>query len=75
MRATVHLSPGLIERARREALRRGLTFSDFVEHGLQLAITTPQPPPRRHVHLPVSRARGGTLPGVNLDKGADLLDL
>ena len=75
MRTTVRLSKPLLERARREATRRGITLTALIEHGLGLALRRPlrhadHPP----IVLPVSRATGGTQPGVNLDRSAELLD-
>ncbi|MBI5282412.1 MAG: DUF2191 domain-containing protein [Candidatus Solibacter usitatus] len=74
MRTTVRLPPAIMERARREAARRGTTFTALIEQGLQLALAAP-PPQSRRVRLPISRARGGTLPGVDLDNTAALLDI
>lgn len=76
MRTTVRLSKPLLERARQEATRRGITLTALIEHGLGLALRRPlkhSDPPL--IVLPVSRASGGTQPGVDLDHSAELLDL
>jgi hypothetical protein len=75
MRTTIRLDKPLLERARQEAARRGITLTALIEQGLELALRRPLKRPERHaVVLPVCRATGGTLPGVNLDRTAELLD-
>jgi hypothetical protein len=75
MRTTVRLDEGLLEQARREAARRGVTLTSLIEQGLRLVLRKPRAPARdERVRLPVSRATGGTMPGVDLDDTADLLD-
>lgn len=75
MRTTVRLDEGLLEQARREAARRGVTLTALIEQGLRMALRRPRPSSRaERVELPVSRAAGGVRPGINLDDSADLLD-
>ena len=75
MRTTVRLSKPLLERARREAARRGMTLTALIEQGLGLALRRPlKRPEEKALALPVSTATGGTLPGVNLDRSAEFLD-
>jgi hypothetical protein len=75
MRTTVRLSKPLLERARQEAARRGITLTALIEQGLGLALRRPLKRSERvMIELPVSSADGGTLPGVNLDRNAELLD-
>jgi hypothetical protein len=75
MRTTVRLSESLMERARQEADRRGVTLTSLIEQGLQLVLRRPLKRSERHaVVLPECKAGGGTLPGVDLDDSADLLD-
>lgn len=75
MRTTVRLNKPLLERARQEARRRGITLTALIEQGLGLALRRPlKPSARKRIALPVSGATGGTLPGVNLDRHAELLD-
>jgi hypothetical protein len=75
MRTTVRLNEALLERARREAGRRGVTLTSLIEEGLQLVLRRPpkhwERPPAK---LPECRAGGGTLPGVDLNDSAALLD-
>lgn len=76
MRTTVRLDDALLEQAKREAARRGETLTALIERGLRLVLARPdRRPPRRHVEIPVCREGGGTLPGVDLDDSAALLDI
>jgi len=75
MRTTVRLDDGLLDQARREAERRGTTLTALIEQGLRLAILPPQPVERAaRIRLPVSRARGGLIAGIDLDDSSDVLD-
>jgi len=75
MRTTVRLDQGLLERARQEADRRGVTLTSLIEQGLQLMLRKPlKRSERRPVSLPECRAGGGTLPGIDLNDSASLLD-
>jgi hypothetical protein len=75
MRTTVRLDDRLIRQAKQAAKERGETLTALIEQGLRLLLASSQ---KRHarkwVDLPVSRAGGGTLPGVDLSNSADLLD-
>jgi hypothetical protein len=76
MRTTVRLDAALLERAKREAARRGETLTALIERGLRLVLAGPRKrADRQRVELPVCRAGGGTLPGVDLDDSAALLDI
>jgi hypothetical protein len=60
---------------RAEAARRKTTLTALIEEGLELVLRRPlRRTERRAVMLPVCRAGGGTLPGVDLDDSASLLD-
>ena len=75
MRTTVRLDDGLLSQAKREAARRGRTLTSLLEQGLRLVLAqTPSRSRRPRVKLPVCRAGGGLLPGVDLDDSAALLD-
>jgi hypothetical protein len=76
MRTTVRLDDALLDRARREAERRGVTLTSLIERGLRLVLASPHKrPARQRVEIPVCREGGGTLPGVDLDDSAALLDV
>ena len=76
MRTTVRLDDTLLDRARREAERQGVTLTSLIARGLRLVLANPEKRPKRHhVEIPVCREGGGTLPGVDLDDSAALLDV
>lgn len=70
MRIAVRLDDALLEQARLEACRRGETLSALIEEGLRLTLAQ-----RSRVVLPVCRAGGGVLPGVDLNGGAAIEDV
>ena len=75
MRTTVRLDEALLERARREATKRQTTLTALIEQGLELVLRRPlKRPDNQPVMLPECRAGGGTLPGVDLNDSASLLD-
>lgn len=64
-----------MERAKQEADRRGVTLTSLIEQGLQLVLRRPaRRDDRAAVSLPECRRGGGTLPGVDLNDSASLLD-
>lgn len=76
MRTTVRLNEGLLRRAKAEAARRGETLTALLERGLRLVLAgSHRPDPSPRIKLPVSRASGGTRPGVDLDNSSSLLDV
>ncbi len=76
MRTTVRLNDALFRQARAEAARRGETLTALIEKGLRLLLARAYVvEDRARVELPVCRAGGGTLPGVDLDDSDALLDL
>ncbi len=76
MRTTVRLDDALVEQAKREAERCGETLTALIERGLRLVLAQGGKPARRtRVSLPVCRAGGGVLPGVNLNDTATLEDI
>jgi hypothetical protein len=75
MRTTVRLDDALLDRARREAARRGMTLTALIEQGLLLAMRQPlKAPDKGRVSLPECRAGGGVVSGVSIDDTASLLD-
>ena len=76
MRTTVRLDDALLDQAKHEAGRRRETLTSLIEQGLRLVLAHSRAPARhRKVSLPVCRAGGGTLPGVDLNDSASLLDV
>ena len=76
MRTTVRLDENLLRQAKREAQQQGRTLTSLIEQGLRLVLarSRTQPTRRARVILPVSKARGGALPGIDLNNSAALLD-
>ncbi len=75
MRTTVRLDEGLLRQVKAEAARRGETVTALIERGLRLILSHARKPPRRRkVTLPVSRQKGGTRPGVDLNDTSGLTD-
>ena len=75
MRTTVRLDEGLLTKAKQEARKRGETLTSLMERGLRLAISGSHKNRRSAgVRLPVSKAKGGVRPGVNLDDTSAVLD-
>jgi hypothetical protein len=75
MRTTVRLRNDLLKRARERAAADGRTLTSLIEEGLVRVLEEPRPGRARKVALPVSRARGGLLAGVDLNRSGDLEDL
>jgi hypothetical protein len=76
MRTTVRLDRALMAKAKEEAARSGETLTALIERGLRLALARrAQRQTKPRMRIPVSTARGGTHPGVNLDNSAALFDL
>ena len=75
MRTTVRLDAGLLREAKAEALRKGESVTALIERGLRLVLARGRARGRRaHIRLPVSRATGGTHPGVSLDDSSAVMD-
>jgi hypothetical protein len=65
-----------MNQAKREAEQRGETVTALIQEGLRLVLAqSNRQPLRARVALPVSKAGGGVLPGVDLNDSASLLDL
>ncbi len=72
MRTTVRINEELLKRARKRAADEGRTLTSLVEEGLALILTQAKRRHGEHVELPVSKASGGVLPGVDLNRSCDL---
>lgn len=75
MRTTVRLPDDLLRRARKKAAEQGRTLTSLLEEGLKIVLAESKPARRTQVRLPISKAAGGTLPGVDLNRSTDLEDL
>ncbi len=72
----MRLDDDLLHRAKERAAQTGRTLTALIEDGLRTVLARSAEAGRRRSprpQLPVS-GRGGTLPGVDLDRPADLSD-
>lgn len=74
MRTTIRLSDDLLKAAKKKAAEDGRTLTSIVEEGLRVVLAEPKAARRPKVELPIFRASGGTLLGIDLNNSADLLD-
>ena len=74
MRTTVRLSGDLLRRAKKKAAEQGRTLTSLLEEGLKAVLMESRPTRQARVRLPISKASGGTLPGVDLNRSSDLED-
>lgn len=72
MRTTIRLRAALLKRAKRRAAAEDRTLTSLVEEGVGLVLAAPTRRRRGRVAIPVSRASGGVLPGVDLNRSTDL---
>ncbi|MCA9418996.1 MAG: DUF2191 domain-containing protein [Candidatus Omnitrophica bacterium] len=75
MRTTVRLNDELLTQAKIRAAEEGRTLTSLIEEGLSLALSKSKKPKRKKFKIPTSKAKGGTLPGVDLNNWGDLEDL
>lgn len=75
MRTTIRLSDDLLRKAKKKAAEDGRTLTSIIEEGLKVVLAAPKPARRPKVTLPIFSASGGTLPGVDLNRSADLDDI
>lgn len=72
MRTTIRINDDLLKRAKKRAADEGRTLTSLVEDGLVLVLSKAKANRRKRVELPVSKATGGVLPGVDLNRSSDL---
>jgi hypothetical protein len=75
MRTTVRINDDLLKRAKKRAADEGRTLTSLIEDGLALILSERKGSPRKRVQLPASKASGGVLPGVDLNRSCDLEEL
>lgn len=71
----MRLEENLLKRAKQRAAAEGRSLTSLIEEGLELALARRRTRARRQVTLPVAREKGGTLPGVHLDRSSELEDV
>jgi hypothetical protein len=65
-----------MNQVKQEAEQRGETVTALIEEGLRLVLAQSRPAlERERVTLPVSKAGGGVLPGVDLNDSAALEEI
>lgn len=75
MRTTIRLADELLRKAKKKAAEKGQTLTALIEEGLKVMLAEPESATvRTRVRLPVSKASGGTLPGVDLNRSSELED-
>ena len=72
MRTTVRIKDDLFKQAKKRAADEGSTLTSLIEDGLGLILANPKTVRRKRVALPVSKASGGILPGVDLNRSSDM---
>ena len=72
MRTTIRINDDLLKRAKKQAVDEGRTLTSLVEDGLAFILSKPKTGRRKRVELPVSKATGGILPGIDLNRSGDL---
>ena len=72
MRTTIRINENLLKRAKKLAANEGRTLTSLVEDGLALILTKPKAKRRERVELPISKATGGVMPGIDLNRSSDL---
>ena len=75
MRTAIRLDDALLDEARRAAVEHGTTLTAIIEESLRERLARSRAAThRRHTRLPTTGG-GGTLPGIDLDDSASLLDV
>ncbi len=73
-RTTVRLPSELLKRAKRMAAAEGRTLTSLIEDGLRLVVSEDRQKnaKRPRGSVPVSKATGGLMPGVDITKYSDI---
>ena len=72
-RTTVRLPKDLMKLAKRKAAAEGRTLTSLIEDGVRLVLLSGEKTKkRRRVVLPVSKAMGGPMPGIDISDSAAL---
>jgi len=72
MRTTIRIKDDLLRRARKRAADEGRTLTSLIEDGLTLILAKRKASRLERVELLVSKASGGVLPGIDLNRSSDL---
>ena len=75
-RTTVRLPKELLRRAKRKAADEGRTLTALIEDGLRLVVAEDRQRAKRpRGPLPVSKATGGTWPGIDISNSAAIQEM
>jgi len=75
-RTTVRLPESLLTRAKRKAAAEGRTLTALIEEGLRIVVGDRRNvAPRKRGPIPVSKATGGLMPGVDINDSAALQEM
>jgi len=66
------MNDDLLKRAKKRAADEGRTLTSLVEEGLVSVLSKAKTSRSKPIELPVSKATGGLLPGVDLNCSSDL---
>jgi predicted transcriptional regulator len=74
-RTTVRLPDDLVRRAKRKAAAEGRSLTALIEDGLRRVLKEREPTATKRAMPPVSTARGGLLPSIDLNDTAALEEM
>jgi len=76
MKTTLNIDDGLLRNAKALAAKQGSSLTRLIEEGLRMRlIARPAADAKtRAIKLPVSRAKGGLLPGIDPTSNKSMLD-
>jgi hypothetical protein len=75
-RTTVRLPEDLLTRAKRKAAAEGRTLTSLIEDGLRLVVAGDKRGAKKERLIPrISTARGGLMPGIDLNDSAALQEM
>ncbi len=75
MRTTVRLNEVLFRRAKKLAAEEGRTLTSIIEEGVRLVVNRSSKKSTKPFRVPVSKKRGGVLPGVDINKSSELEEI
>ena len=72
MRTTVRINDDFFRRVKKRLAEVGSTLTSLIEDAIRLIVAKPKAVRRERVELPLSKASGGVLPGIDLNRSGDL---
>ena len=72
----MRLRDDLLRRAKKRAADEGRTLTSMIEEGLLIVLSRAQRDRRKaRVRIPISKATGGVLPGIDLNNSGEIWDI